>query len=60
MVIFFYDTGPGCEIRAVMMRGRLQAAAGENLSMTILRSPRDLLGLYDSTVARLEAGPQSS
>jgi len=45
MVILLY--GPGCGIGAEMMKGRPQAAAREDLSMTILRSPRDLLGLYD-------------
>lgn len=50
MVILLYD-GPGCEIGAAMMKGRLQAAAREDLSMTILRSPRDLLGLYDTVAS---------
>ena len=43
--------GPGCEIGAAMMKGRPQAAAREDLSMTILRSPRDLLGLYDTVAS---------
>ena len=38
-----------------MMKGRPQAAAREDLSMTILRSPRDLLGLYDTVVGYQEA-----